>query len=114
MTRTSIPRLNTGLDDEHLSKWLKAMAKTKSRIVLTSGSVEPVLDSSGGPHSIFAKAFLEQLRNDSGVVDAYRIYLNVSRQVKQSSEAIGFEQTPTYAPIQHAGHGGGEFVLVSR
>lgn len=112
MTKTSIPRLNTKLDDSHLQKWLKAMVKTRSRTVLTSGGLEPVLDSGGGKHSIFANAFIQQLESSKGIIDAYQIYLDVAQKVSQRASKIGFSQMPTYAPIQHAGHGGGEFVLV--
>lgn len=113
MTKTSIPRLNTKLNENHLQKWLKTMVKTKSRTVLTSGGLEPVLDSGGGKHSIFANAFIQQLESSNGIIDAYQIYLNVARKVSQRATTIGFSQTPTYAPIQHAGHGGGEFILIS-
>ena len=112
MTRSSVARIDAELDDEHLQKWLKVMAKTPSRTVLTSGGVSPVLDSSGGEHSVFAQAFLEQLRGDSGIIDAYRIYLGVSGQVKSAAAAVGFLQKPTYAPIRHTGHNGGEFLFV--
>jgi len=113
MTRSSVARLDTQLSDEHLEKWLKVMAKTNSRTVLTSGSIEPVLDSGGGKHSVFASAFINELENGETVIDAYRIYRRVASQVKQKTQAIGFEQTPTYAPIQHTGHSGGEFIFVS-
>ena len=113
MTRSSVARLNTELDDAQLKKWLKVMAKTNSRTVLTSGGVQPVLDSGGGKHSIFAKAFLNELENGDKVLDAYKIYLNVAGKVSSDAEAVGFDQTPTYAPIQHTGHSGGEFIFVS-
>jgi len=113
MTRSSVARLDTQLSDKHLEKWLKVMAKTNSRTVLTSGSIEPVLDSGGGKHSIFASAFINELESGEAVIDAYRIYRRVTNQVKQKAQAIGFEQTPTYAPIQHTGHSGGEFIFVS-
>lgn len=112
-SRTSIPRLNAKLNDAHLEKWLKLMAKTKSRTVLTAGGLEPVLDAGGGDHSVFANAFLSELRRGQGVLDAYRIFLDVSGSVSRSAAAVGFRQKPTYAPIRHAGHGGGEFMLVS-
>ncbi|NOZ52046.1 MAG: hypothetical protein GXP08_02710 [Gammaproteobacteria bacterium] len=113
MTRSSVARLDTQLSDKHLKKWLKVMAKTNSRTVLTSGSIEPVLDGGGGKHSIFASAFINELENGETVIDAYRIYRRVTAQVKQKAQAIGFDQTPTYAPIQHTGHSGGEFIFVS-
>ncbi len=113
MSRTSIPRLNVRLNDARLQKWLKLMTKTRSRTVLTSGGLQPVLDTGGGAHSIFAQAFLEELKRGNGVIDGYRVYLDVSRAVEAQAATVGFDQVPTYAPIQHAGHGGGEFLLVS-
>lgn len=112
MSGTSIPRLNTNMDESKMAKWLKVMAKTKSRTVLTSGGLEPVLDAGGAGHSIFARALIERLESNRGVLDAYRIFIDVSRKVRSRSAAVGFSQSPTYAPIRHAGHGGGEFVLI--
>ena len=88
------------------------MAKTSSRTVLTSGGVEPVLDSGGGKHSVFANIFLKELEQAKGPIDAYKIYLSVTKHVQQQSAVLGFGQAPTYAPIQHAGHGGGEFIFI--
>lgn len=112
MTRSSVARLDTELSDENLKKWLKVMARTPSRTVLTSGGIAPVLDSGGGAHSVFAKAFLDELEQASGPIDAYKIYLRVSRQVQRSAALVGFDQTPTYAPIKYTGHSGGEFIFV--
>jgi len=112
MTRSSIPRLNTQMNEQHLQKWLKLMTKTRSRTVLTSGGLGPVLDSGGGEHSVFASVFLDELETGNGVIDAYQIYRKVSVQVERKAATEGFNQIPTYAPIQHAGHGGGEFLLV--
>ncbi len=112
MTQSSVARIDAQLDDEHLKKWLKVMAKTPSRTVLTSGGVSPVLDSGGGEHSVFAKAFIQELKKDINIIDAYKIYLGVSQQVKTEAAAFGFLQRPTYAPIRHTGHNGGEFLFV--
>lgn len=112
MTRSSVARLDAQLDDKQLNKWLKVMSKTNSRTVLTSGGLQPVLDSGGGDHSIFAGILLSELSKAKGPIDAYKIYLEVSSKVRQKSTELGFDQIPTYAPIQHTGHSGGEFVFV--
>jgi hypothetical protein len=112
MTRSSIARLDIQLDDKKQAKWLKVMAKTASRTVLTSGGIAPVLDSGGGSNSVFARAFLDQLEGANGLIDAYKIYLKVSPQVQKSAASIGFKQSPTYAPIKFTGHSGGEFIFV--
>ena len=88
------------------------MNKTPSRTVLTSGGLEPVLDNVDGEHSVFARAFLNELEKSEGVIDAYRVYLNVFNEVKSRAASVGFTQEPSYAPIQHTGHSGGEFILV--
>jgi len=112
MTRSSVARLDAQLNDSQLKKWLKVMSKTRSRTVLTSGGLQPVLDSGGGEHSIFANFLISELSNARSPIDAYKIYLEVSQKVEQKSLELGFEQVPTYAPIQHTGHSGGEFVFV--
>ena len=112
LTSSSVARLDAQLDDKQLKKWLKVMSKTNSRTVLTSGGLQPVLDSGGGDHSIFAGFLLSELTKAQGPLDAYKIYLEVSGKVRQKSAELGFDQMPTYAPIQHTGHSGGEFVFV--
>ncbi len=112
MTRSSVARLDAQLNDSQLKKWLKVMSKTRSRTVLTSGGLQPVLDSGGGQHSIFAGFLISELSRLESPIDAYRVYLEVSQKVQQKSLELGFEQVPTYAPIQHTGHSGGEFVFV--
>lgn len=112
LTKSSVARLDAQLNDKQLKKWLKVMSRTSSRTVLTSGGIQPVLDSGGGKHSIFAEALLNELVKAQGPIDAYKIYLKVSQQVQQKSSKLGFDQVPTYAPIQHTGHSGGEFVFV--
>jgi len=112
MTSSSVARLDTQLNDAQLKKWLKVMSRTGSRTVLTSGGVAPVLDTGGGRHSVFAQAFIDELRQAQGIIDAYKIYLKVSREVRQRAALVGFSQTPTYAPIRFAGHSGGEFIFV--
>ncbi len=112
MSNTSTTRLNNKIKTKHVNKWLKAMAKTRSRTVLTSGGLEPVLDTGTNGHSVFANAFIRELEESKGIIDAYQVYLNINQKVSARAMKFGYSQTPDYAPIKHAGHGGGEFVLV--
>ena len=50
-------------------EWLETIVKKKSRTALTSGGLEPVMDSGGGNNSVFANSFLSILRDNDGVVD---------------------------------------------
>ncbi|HEX2245327.1 MAG TPA: hypothetical protein VHH94_03455, partial [Gammaproteobacteria bacterium] len=45
----------------------KTMTRKRSRMVLTSGGLEPVLDAGGGNHSVFAKALLDVLKANSEI-----------------------------------------------
>ena len=114
MTRSSLARLESGMTDKTRLKWFRVMAKTRSRSVLTSGGLKPVLDSGRSGHSVFANAFFEVLKQNTGVLEGYKIYRDVSEKVRQQAAKYNIEQTPQYAPILHAGHEAGEFFFVSR
>ena len=88
------------------------MATKRARVVLTSGGVQPVLDGGGGDHSVFAAAFLDALRNNTGVLESQRLAQTVTQKVAVSSEAASIEQVPVYAPIRFAGHEAGDFFFV--
>ena len=113
LTRSAVPVGEGAMTKAERIHWLKTMAKKRSRTVLTSGGLEPVLDVGGGNHSVFAKAFLEVLRSNASVMEGRKLYLEVSARVtRRASEIANFEQVPEYAPIQHTGHETGDFFLV--
>jgi hypothetical protein len=91
--------------DEYVSR----MALKKSRTVLTSGGVEPVLDRGGGKHSVFAKVFMNVLRENKGIIDGESLFSMLRRQVVLNSS-----QTPEYSDVRFAGHEGGDFLFVRR
>jgi len=91
---------------------LKTMAflqvvEKRSRTALTSGGLEPVLDSGGGNHSVFSRAFLTTLQENQGIVDGQQLASQITRLVM-----VNAPQTPAYADIPSAGHEGGDFVFV--
>lgn len=112
MTRSSLARLPAGMSNQARVKWFKAMAKTRTRAVLTSGGVEPVLDAGGGEHSVFAQAFLQVLRDNDEILEGWRLYRAVREEVKRAALAFRVDQEPQYAPIQYAGHEAGEFLFL--
>ena len=114
MTRSSLARLESGMSDENRLKWYKVMAKTRSRTVLTSGGLAPVLDSGSGDHSVFADAFSHSLEENTDVLEGYKVYRQVLDQVKVAAAKYNVEQTPQYAPILHGGHEAGEFFFVPK
>ncbi len=93
---------------------LKTMAflqvvEKRSRTALTSGGLEPVLDSGGGNHSVFSRAFLTTLQENQGIVDGQQLASQITRLVM-----VNAPQTPAYADIPSAGHEGGDFVFVRK
>lgn len=112
LTGSAVARLPDGMDAAKRERWLKAMNSRKARTVLTSGGVKPVMDQGGGSHSVFANAFLKVLRGNKRVIEDYDIFRDVANQVRVSASKAGFEQTPQYAPLQHAGHEGSPFFFV--
>lgn len=114
MTQTAVARLPEQMAEAKRKKWLQFMVRRKARTVLTSGGVKPVLDTGGGQHSVFAKAFLNVLQDNQGLLEDYELFREVSKQVKQSAALVGFQQLPQYSAMLHAGHEGSPFFFVPR
>jgi hypothetical protein len=115
LTRSSVARLSTGMSSVAMAKWYKVMIRLQSRTVLTSGGLQPVLDSGdGGEHSIFAKALLDALKDRKTVVEGYQLYRQVIDRVRKEAARLDVEQVPQYAPLKYAGHESGEFFFVPK
>jgi hypothetical protein len=87
-------------------------SRVKARTVLTSGGLQPILDSGGNGHSIFASAFLDVLNENDGVMEGYRLYKAMQQQVSLRSSLAGLKQIPEYSAIKHAGHEGSEYYFM--
>ena len=61
---------------------------------------------------MFATALLDVLTANDEVLEAQRLYRQVSARVALAAERYRFEQVPEYAPIQLAGHEAGDFFFV--
>lgn len=81
-------------------------------MVLTSGGIEPVLDSVGGEHSDFAQAFLETMELNQGILTGRELHEAILPRVATTAGRVDFHQVPEYAPIKYAGHESGDFFLV--
>ena len=111
LSTASVARQNLNLSDEDISSWLDVMTDVRARTVLTSGGVRPVLDSGGGKHSVFAKAFVKALENNQRVLDGNSLFVSVLGDVRRDSISLSHEQIPDYGAIKYAGHEAGEFFL---
>lgn len=112
LTRSSVINLDAGMSDEARNKWLHTMAKTRSRHLLASGGIKPVLDDGGNGHSVFASAFIDVLKQSSGIIESSSIFSQVKRKVEIRAQQLNVEQTPMYAKLQKSEHEFGEFLLV--
>lgn len=112
LTRSSPARLEVGMSDEARQYWLKTMSEKRSRTVLSSGGLQPVVDTGGGEHSIFAKAFIETLLKNDKIIEGQELYMQISAQVISATNVLMVEQTPQYAPINQAGHESGDFLFI--
>ena len=90
------------------SSYLKKMARKKARVVMTSGSLEPVEDGRG-KHSPFARAILNALNENQGVIDGVKLFNTIRRPVM-----VNANQTPQYSDVRRAGHDAGDFLFVRR
>ena len=112
LTRSALARLEAGMTTEAREHWLKTIAEKKSRTVLSSGGLQPVLDSGGGDHSVFAKAFLDVLTSNAEILEGQRLGLEIAARVSYAASSALVEQDPQYAPIRYAGHEAGDFLFV--
>jgi len=90
----------------------RQMASLKSRVVLTSGANVPVSDENGDrTHSLFAKYFMEILRQNENVLSGEMLSYELGSRVREKVENPD-RVTPTYTSLQDAGHRGGDFFFV--
>ena len=89
--------------------YIERIAEKRARVVLSSGGLEPVADSGGGKHSVFAAQFLKALRSNEGVLDGTQMFERVRQAV-----VLNADQTPEYSDIRKAGHEGGDFLFVRK
>ena len=107
--------MRPGLGDEGRNRAVGALWDVVSRTILTSGMLAPVLDDEGtgkSKHSLFARALLEVLDETKGLMTGDGLYTAVHARVVYRSQKMKFDQTPFYTGLAHAGHEGGDFILV--
>ena len=86
------------------------VAGKRSRTVIASGGLEPVIDSGGkSNHSVFASAFIDALQENDSIMDASGLFNQIRRPV-----VVNADQNPEFSDIRKAGHDGGEFVFVRK
>lgn len=89
---------------------LRKISGLRSRTVLTSGGFEPVSDAGAEGHSVFAKAFLDALADNTTVIDGQSLFIQLRGQVVNNAD-----QGPEYGNIRLTnGYTDGDFIFVRR
>jgi len=108
LTLTRSVEINLNAKPKERQHFLKKMFNKKSRVLISSGGNEPVTDSGGQGHSIFAQAFLDGLREiEATVFTAEELFIKGIQQYVAGNT----EQTPEFQIIRQSGHKGGDFVF---
>ena len=95
------------LPDSILTKtYIKKLQKKKARLIITSGGNEPVVDSDGGGHSLFAAKLITTLRDNVTVINTEEIFENIRKYV-----VVNTDQTPERGIMHKTGHDGGDFLF---
>lgn len=91
--------------------YLRKLQEKPSRVLIASGGNEPVADSGGKGHSIFAEVLINSLKNpERPVFTAGELLTNRIRE----AVAGRAEQTPEYKIIRNSGHDSGDFIFVRK
>jgi uncharacterized caspase-like protein len=114
LTRTSVERPKAGLDPNIRLDVLRELSAKRVRTVMTSGGVQPVIDSGSNGHSVFAAALLHVLHDNDEILKGNRLFDALSPTVTAQSARLGLTQTPTYRAIVFAGHEGGDFLFIPK
>jgi hypothetical protein len=101
--------------ESHDASALLALSTKKTRMAITSGGLQPVLDSTGtSKTSAFAKNLASALYSVDRPMPISSLFPILRSKVASESAAWGFEQVPEMAPLYKAGHDGGDFILSPR
>ena len=95
--------------DTNDAVFLTKLLNRKTRLFISSGSDEPVLDTSDDKHSWFAKKFLELLENNQNTLTSIEIYMKINRYVH-----VNASQRPKYDVIKETGHNEGMFLFTAK
>ena len=107
--------LTRGLEmpaEENILSRIQEFQETPSRVVISSGGLEPVLDGFGGKNSIFAYEFIRLLENKSNPLTSTELYTIIRDKVVEKSIKIGVKQVPFMATLVAEGHEGPDFVFI--
>ena len=94
--------------------YIKFKLPKRARLLLSSGGDKPVLDEGSGGNSVFARAFLDELEQNTGILSSPELFSRIRKRVEIAAQKNKFVQTPEFKSIKGAGHEVGDFFFVPR
>lgn len=97
-------------DPNNMDKYYKEVYRKQSRLALTSGGLEEVMDAGKEGHSIFTYYLLKALKeNNKKYIDASQLFNEFRVAVSNNSE-----QTPQLQSVKDTNDEGGQFVFIKK
>jgi len=94
--------------------YIKYKLPKRARLLLSSGGDAPVLDEGSGGNSVFARAFLDELEANNGILSSPELFSRLRKRVEVAAAKNKFVQKPEFKSIKGAGHEVGDFFFVPR
>jgi uncharacterized protein len=94
--------------------YIKYKLPKRARLLLSSGGDKPVLDEGSGGNSVFARAFLDELEANQGILSSPELFSRIRKRVEVTAAHNKFVQTPEFKSIKGAGHEVGDFFFVPK
>jgi uncharacterized protein len=95
-------------------EYIKYKLPKRSRLLLSSGGDRPVLDEGSGGNSVFARAFLDELEANQGILSSPELFSRIRKRVEHAAATNKFVQNPEFKSIKGAGHEVGDFFFIPR
>jgi uncharacterized protein len=99
---------------KYSKEYIKFKLPKRARLLLSSGGDRPVLDEGSGGNSVFARAFLDELENNQGILSSPELFSRIRKRVEIAAQKNKFVQAPEFKSIKGAGHEVGDFFFVPR
>jgi uncharacterized caspase-like protein len=106
--------LFAGSSGGYTKEYIAYKLPKRSRLLISSGGDEPVLDNGGGGNSVFAQAFIGELESNQGILAAPELFTRISKRVETDAAQNKFVQKPEFKSIKGAGHEVGDFFFVPK
>jgi len=92
---------------------IQRLSKSKTRVAITSGGLEPVADRIGfSENSAFASSFMAALTINKTSISSGDVFMRIREHVVAITSEHGLEQTPEFGKLLASGHKGGDFIFM--